>query len=786
MDWTHARLRFLFGSFFCVSLFFRESSGAESACPIVFGSGQPACGLSVDVGSSAPNPTNTYHVGNPVDVVTGNKYESALDIRVGDSPLFFMRHYNSSQSVVNVGLGNGWRHSYSVVLTQASNQLLRIAQSDGRLIDFNKVGDHYKAGNEDDGYIIEQPDGKHKWVIPDGRSLTFFGSFLVSITLKDSEVLNLYYRQSRLASVSDDTGKMLEFHYADGRVGLPFYNASDEHYVPPGHLIEVKLPDDTSVTYQYDRKQNLVAALYPRGLKQDSSVQYKYEKTLNSSLLTERANGLGKVQSKWSYDEMQRVNTYRSGQNVAPDGGNRGLADLTLMYLAGNGPHAGITQVLSRKGIVDIFDWQVDNRGRVQTVKKQTSDLASAINRKSNEDFKPDYPDDRLTIVSVDRMGYPSELDYQQENERYSHKLRSQYSQHGKLLSVEWESGYLQSFNYARSNTRKELMALIQEYSNSKRLPSDLLSAIAEQGLIASIGRKFLEDSVSPLTVGSVIDREKLIERWQRSVQTEMNENPKLQRSKSSINSKEGDDCKDPVAACEQLLRVRDYAELAECVYIDSVCNTRFREANLSQLGLHYSDLVLGAFRAEVYYDSRSDEYVVAFAGSAVVSDWYDNISQEFGHDSPQYERAVQLARMLLRDNPGKIFSFTGHSLGGGLATAAAAAVSGDATVFNPAALDPDTALALSTDYAHAQSNTQIYVVDGEIANQLQTSVDSANMPPGIVHVLPRPNYPWVVANVNTSGNIGTYPIRLALTLHRMNAVNQSIVDLLTRNQCSQ
>jgi len=53
--------------------------------------------------------------GNPINIGTGNKYQSETDYQgAGDFPRVFERTYNSDASTVSerFGTGSGWRHSY--------------------------------------------------------------------------------------------------------------------------------------------------------------------------------------------------------------------------------------------------------------------------------------------------------------------------------------------------------------------------------------------------------------------------------------------------------------------------------------------------------------------------------------------------------------------------------------------------------------------------------------------------------------------------------------------------
>ena len=113
--------------------------------------------------------------------------------------------------------------------------------------------------------------------------------------------------------------------------------------------------------------------------------------------------------------------------------------------------------------------------------------------------------------------------------------------------------------------------------------------------------------------------------------------------------------------------------------------------------------------------DAEKKEYVYAFAGTTNVQDWKENIEQGLGH-SEQYRTAVENAKELKQQLDGNI-TFVGHSLGGGLASAAAKAMGEDAITFNPAGLSGKTKDNLNL---NKKADIEAYIVKGEILNQKQ------------------------------------------------------------------
>jgi len=92
--------------------------------------------------------------------------------------------------------------------------------------------------------------------------------------------------------------------------------------------------------------------------------------------------------------------------------------------------------------------------------------------------------------------------------------------------------------------------------------------------------------------------------------------------------------------------------------------------------------------KAALYVD-KSGNHVLAFAGTESLVDWKTNLLQGLGIQTAQYTDAIALAQGYKADF-GSI-TLTGHSLGGGLASAAAIHTNSRAVVFNAAGVHNNT-----------------------------------------------------------------------------------------------
>lgn len=106
-----------------------------------------------------------------------------------------------------------------------------------------------------------------------------------------------------------------------------------------------------------------------------------------------------------------------------------------------------------------------------------------------------------------------------------------------------------------------------------------------------------------------------------------------------------------------------------------------------SMIGQPYTDT--NGLRAILF--GMGSDHILSFAGTDPSSwaNWKANLRQAFGFISAQYETGIDLAVNLSTQYLG--LRFTGHSLGGGIASAAAIITGGSATTFNAAGVHDNT-----------------------------------------------------------------------------------------------
>lgn len=153
---------------------------------------------------------------------------------------------------------------------------------------------------------------------------------------------------------------------------------------------------------------------------------------------------------------------------------------------------------------------------------------------------------------------------------------------------------------------------------------------------------------------------------------------------------------------------------------------SRLDEAALKGLGIDARRLIdKGSdYYSALYHDKTRDTYMLANRGTEPTSfaDIKADIVNSYGFVSAQYQYATDLAVQLSRNSDlrGKL-SFTGHSLGGGLASAQAARVGGQALTFNAAGLSRSVADSLGISLSdNNRSRIQANYLQGDIVSVAQ------------------------------------------------------------------
>lgn len=175
--------------------------------------------------TSATNAGVDVGAGNPINVISGNKYQREVDMPPlpGVLGLELVRHYNSAYSRPthpNGIIGRGWKLSYETEL-YVVGRTIQIVQADGSRVMFARdPGDPSLCSTAEPSQgtvrITRTVRGdEYRWVWADGRILTFSATGkLLQIAVPTGEFLTLQYdAKGLLLSVTDPQGRSLRLHY---------------------------------------------------------------------------------------------------------------------------------------------------------------------------------------------------------------------------------------------------------------------------------------------------------------------------------------------------------------------------------------------------------------------------------------------------------------------------------------------------------------------------------------------------------------------------------------------
>jgi RHS repeat-associated protein len=319
-----------------------------------------ACGATSSPASLSNTSGTVQGAGNPINVITGNKYQEEVDMPAlpGELGIEIVRHYNSSIHALG-HMGYGWRLSYETDLYIVNNTI-QIVEADGSRIIFARDSNNpilCATNNPANGQLHIEKTAKgeeYLWVWQNGRKLHFnHKGKLESITNSaGASVALLRGPKGELLRVTDPQGRSLDMEYASlkskGFKGIVAIKS------PVGRFI---------YTYENDAKQlgisNLLNVQYPNaqstealsGESEFSHVtrQYHYGESRHTAPIdpyvddeidaSERAHLLTGITLTWKsaegHSEQQRISTWAYDAQGRGILSIKGLDKVELRYIAG-------------------------------------------------------------------------------------------------------------------------------------------------------------------------------------------------------------------------------------------------------------------------------------------------------------------------------------------------------------------------------------------------------------------------------------------------------------------
>jgi hypothetical protein len=168
----------------------------------------------------------------------------------------------------------------------------------------------------------------------------------------------------------------------------------------------------------------------------------------------------------------------------------------------------------------------------------------------------------------------------------------------------------------------------------------------------------------------------------------------------------------------EQLERDRVYAQLAAAAYkTDEPVPVPVDWEDV----LEFDDPRHTGYFARLFVNRVTQERVLAYAGTDDWPNWWTNFTQATGQGGIEYDIGMEHAQQVVDGlPPGAELRFVGHSLGGGMATLAAAIHQRRATTFNAAGVHSYTVFHHRADFSDIDQRVDAYRVKGEVLSTLQ------------------------------------------------------------------
>ena len=220
-------------------------------CCSSFGGGSPCGGAGA---TTQGNSSGTQQgAGNPINVVTGNKYQQEADMPAlpGVLGIEVIRHYNSATSGLGSAtgiLGRGWKLSYETELRVKSTTTLEVVQADGSAIVFSKVAVAASSGTKSSATAAFATTGS--------TSINAATTFGATWTSADPA-------QGRIASRPTARGNEYRWRWsgAGGAASAGRELLFDER----GKLVQISAPTGEFVSLRHDAQGWLVQVTDPQG-----------------------------------------------------------------------------------------------------------------------------------------------------------------------------------------------------------------------------------------------------------------------------------------------------------------------------------------------------------------------------------------------------------------------------------------------------------------------------------------------------------------------------------------
>lgn len=238
--------------------------------------------------------------GNPINILTGNKFQSETDYSSSSEfPLAFTRHYNSKSDELGI-LGIGWFFDFERrIILEDNNQTAKVQRPGSHALRFEKIDNVWTPISDPKTTLVEEVDGSWTFTTENQITETFNANRKLEYVLtREGFYQDIVYVNGVLDHVEDIFGDTLTFTFSTDEVVVTDRDSNSYKYsISASNLVGVTFPD-----------------LTPNDDTDNPTKTYLYENVDFPNALTGMIDEENRRYNTWAYDELGRAYLSERGQ----------------------------------------------------------------------------------------------------------------------------------------------------------------------------------------------------------------------------------------------------------------------------------------------------------------------------------------------------------------------------------------------------------------------------------------------------------------------------------------
>ncbi|NOL48617.1 phospholipase effector Tle1 domain-containing protein [Pelistega europaea] len=377
--------------------------------------------------STSRAPTLNLGAGNPIHLISGNKFQHEQDLLLRLSGLEFSRYYNA-MAPISTTMGIGWSHAYNTRLFHLP-RAWQILLDDGQRIMFetpnttatssdSQTSDAYSTGIKQEkklrlmaripqqGYLQQNSLQEWEWHTPEGTIRTFN---------KEGYLRQLIIAGFPTISIDYQTLTLNPNHLSDNHVSTPLTDTSHSQNIPsqtsPTQIVSNSSPNTLQPTSHL-----VIQRVYNR----QEEIRFYYDSSARTPLISHIETPVGIF--RYSYDIPQGFSNYRLTKVLRADGWQREYL-YEPQHQAGN-PYrlTGITLTTPQQQRLRINEWHYQADGKAIYSRSKNTALAPTLPNISSQALTDEHElhihyarqainenDESLTIIR-DQHGHQTRI----------------------------------------------------------------------------------------------------------------------------------------------------------------------------------------------------------------------------------------------------------------------------------------------------------------------------------------------------------------------------------------